>query len=224
VGRPTNAPTSSPSAPSSTGSAPAGCRSRLPTQRDTAQAGHRDFPDPRSVNPALGEALARLIVACLALDPGARPGSAAPCGTGWPRSCTPTASTGPRRPHRLPRRSPGDGSDAASAAGRDPSAPGGGTPGPRRGREGARRLRRCAGHGAPPSCRARPPGVGGPFRQAQTPPAPDRGRPRGGGVGLIAAAGVARLLDRDPVPEVAPIAASSSPPRRPGRPRSPAGR
>ena len=58
------------------------CTGRLPFEAPNPSATlHRlvtgDFPDPRSVNPALGEALARLIVSCLALDPAARPGSAA---------------------------------------------------------------------------------------------------------------------------------------------------
>ncbi len=58
------------------------CTGRFPFEAPNPSATlHRlvtgDFPDPRSVNPALGEPLARLIVACLALDPAARPGSAA---------------------------------------------------------------------------------------------------------------------------------------------------
>jgi serine/threonine-protein kinase len=58
------------------------CTGRFPFEAPNPSATlHRlvtgDFPDPRSVNPALGEALARIIVACLALDPAARPGSAA---------------------------------------------------------------------------------------------------------------------------------------------------
>ncbi|HQR30099.1 MAG TPA: serine/threonine-protein kinase, partial [Anaeromyxobacteraceae bacterium] len=36
-----------------------------------------DFPDPRSVQPALSEPLARIVRDCLALDPAARPASAA---------------------------------------------------------------------------------------------------------------------------------------------------
>ena len=58
------------------------CTGRLPFEAPNPSATlHRlvtgDFPDPRSVNPALGEPLARVIVACLALDPAARPDGAA---------------------------------------------------------------------------------------------------------------------------------------------------
>ncbi len=58
------------------------CTGRLPFEAPNPSATlHRlvtgDFPDPRGVNPALGEPLARLINACLALDPGARPAGAA---------------------------------------------------------------------------------------------------------------------------------------------------
>jgi tRNA A-37 threonylcarbamoyl transferase component Bud32 len=58
------------------------CTGRLPFEAPNPSATlHRlvtgDFPDPRGVNPALGEPLARLINACLALDPDARPAGAA---------------------------------------------------------------------------------------------------------------------------------------------------
>ena len=58
------------------------CTGRLPFEAPNPSATlHRlvtgDFPDPRSANPALGEPLARLIVACLELDPVARPAGAA---------------------------------------------------------------------------------------------------------------------------------------------------
>lgn len=58
------------------------CTGRFPFEAPNPSATlHRlvtgDFPDPRSVNPALGEPLARLVVACLSLDPAARPASAA---------------------------------------------------------------------------------------------------------------------------------------------------
>ncbi len=58
------------------------CTGRLPFEAPNPSATlHRlvtgDFPDPRSVNPALGDPLARVIVSCLALDRSARPGSAA---------------------------------------------------------------------------------------------------------------------------------------------------
>ncbi|HET8733582.1 MAG TPA: serine/threonine-protein kinase, partial [Anaeromyxobacteraceae bacterium] len=58
------------------------CTGRLPFEAPNPSATlHRlvtgDFPDPRMVNPALSEPLARLLVSCLALDPAARPASAA---------------------------------------------------------------------------------------------------------------------------------------------------
>ncbi len=58
------------------------CTGRLPFEAPNPSATlHRlvtgDFPDPRGVNPSLGEPLARLINACLALDPDARPAGAA---------------------------------------------------------------------------------------------------------------------------------------------------
>ena len=58
------------------------CTGRLPFEAPNPSATlHRlvtgDFPDPRSVNRALGEPLARLIASCLELDPAARPAGAA---------------------------------------------------------------------------------------------------------------------------------------------------
>ena len=58
------------------------CTGRLPFEAPNPSATlHRlvtgDFPDPRSVNTALGEPLARLIASCLELDPAARPAGAA---------------------------------------------------------------------------------------------------------------------------------------------------
>ena len=58
------------------------CTGRFPFEAPNPSATlHRlvtgDFPDPRSVNPALGEPLARLITACLELDPASRPAGAA---------------------------------------------------------------------------------------------------------------------------------------------------
>jgi hypothetical protein len=58
------------------------CTGRFPFEAPNPSATlHRlvtgDFPDPRSVNPALDEPLARLIAACLELDPVARPAGAA---------------------------------------------------------------------------------------------------------------------------------------------------
>ena len=58
------------------------CTGRLPFEAPNPSATLRrlvtgDFPDPRSVNRALGEPLARLIASCLALDPAARPAGAA---------------------------------------------------------------------------------------------------------------------------------------------------
>lgn len=57
------------------------CTGRLPFEGPNPSATlHRlvngDFPDPRSVNPALSGPLARIIVSCLALDPAGRPASA----------------------------------------------------------------------------------------------------------------------------------------------------
>jgi hypothetical protein len=58
------------------------CTGRLPFEAPNPSATlHRlvtgDFPDPRLVNRALGEPLARLIASCLELDPAARPAGAA---------------------------------------------------------------------------------------------------------------------------------------------------
>ncbi len=58
------------------------CTGRLPFEAPNPSATlHRlvtgDFPDPRLVNRALGEPLARLITSCLELDPAARPAGAA---------------------------------------------------------------------------------------------------------------------------------------------------
>jgi serine/threonine-protein kinase len=58
------------------------CTGRLPFDAPNPTATLRrlvtgDFADPRTVNPALGEPLARIIRSCLAQDPTARPGGAA---------------------------------------------------------------------------------------------------------------------------------------------------
>src|SRR5512139_194708 len=58
------------------------CTGRLPFDAPNPTATLRrlvtgDFTDPRAVNPALGEPLARIIRSCLAQDPAARPGGAA---------------------------------------------------------------------------------------------------------------------------------------------------
>ena len=198
------------------------CTGRLPFEAPNPSATlHRlvtgDFPDPRSVNPALGEALARLIVACLALDPGARPGSAAAVRD---RLATILHADGIDRPE-----------ETLTAFLADPRA----TAATLRPRLVETRLRQGEEHLARGEVAKALGAFDGVLAMEPRHPAVLahlESVARSGkrkrllrrtvaglvvvAVGLIAAAGVARLLDRDPVPEVAPIAASSQPPAPPG--------